>query len=182
MVQQGVYGNWTLTSASWLSDQHVCRPSGSLPERASLLHSGRRAHYFAGALRPRHRRPGPAAPPRLGHTAGRHRRPGTAPRQHPHPNRGAAAGQLGDQAGLAHPGLAPHQDDGRVSICGPPPGRLQELQLLDAANQGRARHTAAHLAGIIPRDRPEGNGSRTGPATKDRERLGADVWHLPDSG
>ena len=86
----------------------------------------------------------------------------TAPGQHPGPVGGAAARQLGDQAGLADAGLAPHQDDGRVSICGPPPGRLQELQLLDAADEGGARHAAAHLAGIIPRDRPEGNGGRTG--------------------
>jgi hypothetical protein len=49
-----------------------------------------------------------------------------AARQHPGPVGGAAAGQLGDQAGLADAGLAPHQDDGRFAIRGPPPGRLQE--------------------------------------------------------
>src|SRR5512132_2517449 len=47
--------------------------------------------------------------------------------------------QLGDQAGLADAGLAPHQDDGRFPICGPHPGRLQEPQLLDTADEGRAR-------------------------------------------
>ena len=93
----------------------------------------------------------------------------TAASQHPRPVIGAAARQLGDQARLADTGLAPHQDDGRVSICGPPPGRLQELQLLDAADEDRARHAAAHLAGIIPRDRPEGNGGRMESATKDGE-------------
>jgi hypothetical protein len=79
----------------------------------------------------------------------------TAPDQHPGPVDGAAAGQLGDQARLADTGFAPHQDDGRVSICGPPPGCLEGLELLDAADKGRARHAAAHLAGIIPRDRPD---------------------------
>jgi hypothetical protein len=78
--------------------------------------------------------------------------------QHPGPIRGAAGGQLGDQAGLAHPGLAPHQDDDRLAICGPPPGRLENLEFLDTANEGRARHAAAHLAAIIDRDPPERNG------------------------
>jgi hypothetical protein len=70
------------------------------------------------------------------------------------------AEQFGDQAGLADAGLAPHQDDGRFPICGPPSSRLESLKLLDAADKGRAVHTAAHLAGIIPRDRPERNGGR----------------------
>ena len=39
----------------------------------------------------------------------------------------AMARQLGAQAGLADTGLAPQQDDGRFSICGPHPGRLQDL-------------------------------------------------------
>jgi hypothetical protein len=60
---------------------------------------------------------------RQGGIADRH----TAPGQHPRLVGGAAAGQLGHQAGLAHTGLAPQQDDGRVSVCGPHPGRLQEL-------------------------------------------------------
>ena len=50
----------------------------------------------------------------------------TTPGQHRVPVRGASD-QLGDQAGLADAGLAPHQDDSRVSICGPPPGRLQSF-------------------------------------------------------
>ena len=114
----------------------------------------------------------------------------TAPDQHSRPLGSAAGRQLGDQAGLANTGLAPHQDDSRVSICGPPPGRLQELQLLDPADEGRAAHAAAHLAGIIARDRPEGNGGRTssatrcrmGSPTKDGEPPLACVWHMPDSG
>ena len=106
----------------------------------------------------------------------------TAAGQHPRPVGGAAGGQFGDQAGLADAGLAPHQDDGRVPICGPPPGRLEELELLDAADEGRARHAAAHLAGIIPRDRPERNGGRKEPATKDGEPASVGVWQVPDSG
>jgi hypothetical protein len=42
-------------------------------------------------------------------------------------------------------------------------------ELLDAPDEGRARHAAAHLAGIIPRDRPQGNGGRKEAATKDGE-------------
>jgi hypothetical protein len=106
----------------------------------------------------------------------------TAAHKHPGPIGGAAAGQLGDQAGLADAGLAPHQDDGRFPICGPSPGRLEGLELLDTANEGWARHAAAHLAGIIPRDRPEGNGGRKGSATKDGEQASAGVWQVPDSG
>jgi hypothetical protein len=102
--------------------------------------------------------------------------------EHPHPGAGAAAGAFRDQARLADTGLAPHQDDGRISVCGPLPGRLEELQLLCAADEGGARDAAAHLAGIIARDRPEGNGRRTRSATKDREQTSADVWQVPDSG
>jgi hypothetical protein len=98
---------------------------------------------------------------RQGAVADRH----TAPGQHPGPIRGACD-QLGDQAGLADTGLAPHQDDGRFAICGPPSGRLEGLELREAADEGGARHAAAHLAGIIARDRPEGNGGRTRPATR----------------
>jgi hypothetical protein len=36
-----------LRVASWLSEQRVCWPLGSLPGRPSPLHSGRTAHYFA---------------------------------------------------------------------------------------------------------------------------------------
>jgi hypothetical protein len=112
---------------------------------------------------------------RQGTIADRH----TAASQHPHPLGGAAARQLGDQTRLADTGFAPHQDDGRVGICGPPPGRLQELQLLHAADEDRARHATAHLAGIIPRDRPERNGGRMGGGD---ERWGAAtrlcMWHI----
>ena len=73
------------------------------------------------------------------------------------PSPRATGRQFSKQAGLADAGLAPHQDDGRLAICGPLPGRLEGLQFLDAADEGRARYAAAHLAGIIPRDRPEGN-------------------------
>jgi hypothetical protein len=55
-------------------------------------------------------------------------------------------------------------------------------KLLDAADEGRARHAAAHLAGIIPRDRPERNGARKEPATKDGEPVSIRVWQVPDSG
>ena len=102
--------------------------------------------------------------------------------QHPRPIRGATARQLRKQAGLADAGLAPYQDDGRIPICGPHPGRLQELQLLDTADQGRALHAVAHLAGIIPRDRPERNGGRKEPATKDGEAGDVGLWKVPDSG
>jgi hypothetical protein len=102
--------------------------------------------------------------------------------QHPGPVGGTAGGQLGNQAGLADTGLAPHQDDGRLTICGPHPGRLQDLELLDTANQGRALHAAAHLAAIIPRDRPERNGGRKEPAPKDGERMSVRVRQVPDSG
>jgi hypothetical protein len=57
---------------------------------------------------------------------------------------------------LPTPASPPHKDDGRVAACGPLSGRLEGLELLDAADEGRARHAAAHLAEIIPRDRPEG--------------------------
>jgi len=60
----------------------------------------------------------------------------------------------------------PHQDHGRLTICSPPPGRLEGLQLVDPADEGRARHAAAHLAGIIPRDRLKGNSARKEPATQ----------------
>jgi hypothetical protein len=40
---------------------------------------------------------------------------------------GAPSGEFGNQAGLADAGLAPHKDDGRLAICGPPPRRLQKL-------------------------------------------------------
>jgi hypothetical protein len=105
-----------------------------------------------------------------------------AAHEHPHPVGGAAAGALRDQARLADTGLAPHQDDGRISVCDPLPGRLEDLQLLDAADEGRARHAAAHLAGIIPRDRPEGNGARKESAARDGELLSVSVWQVPDSG
>ena len=78
--------------------------------------------------------------------------------QHPNPVGGTTGSQLSKQAGLAHPGLAPHQDDDRLAICGPPPGRLENLELLNTANEGRARYAAAHLAAIIDRDPPERNG------------------------
>jgi hypothetical protein len=97
---------------------------------------------------------------RIGQGAVAHRH--AAARQHPGPVGGATADQLGDQACLANPGLAPHQDDGRLGGCRPPPGRLKDLELLDAAHKGRAGHAAAHLAGIIPHARPEGNGGRVG--------------------
>ena len=86
----------------------------------------------------------------------------TATAQHPGPLGSAAGCHLGDQAGLADTGLAPHKDDGRYPICGPHSGRLQEFQLLDAAYEGRAAHAAFHLAGIIAPDRPEGNAGSTG--------------------
>jgi hypothetical protein len=82
--------------------------------------------------------------------------------QHPHPVVGAAARQLGDQARLSNTGFAPHEDDGRVAIRGPLPGRFEDAELLDTADQGGARRTTAHLAGIIARDRPEGNVGRSG--------------------
>jgi hypothetical protein len=69
----------------------------------------------------------------------------------------------------------PHQDDDRLGICGPPPGHLEGLQLLDPADEGRARHAATHLAGIIPRDRPQGNGGRKEAATKDGAPASANV-------
>jgi hypothetical protein len=74
--------------------------------------------------------------------------------------------QFGNQAGLADVGLAPQQDDGRLAICGSPPGRLKGLEYLDPADKGRARCAAAHLAGIIARDRPEGKACNTGSAPK----------------
>ena len=46
-------------------------------------------------------------------------------------------------------------------------GRLEGLELLDAADEGRARHAAAHLAEIIPCVRPKRNGGRKEAATKD---------------
>ena len=61
-------------------------------------------------------------------------------------------------------------------------GRVEELQLLDAANQGGARHAVAHLAGIIARDRPEGNGGRKEPAPRDGEPASAGVGQVPNSG
>jgi hypothetical protein len=51
----------------------------------------------------------------------------TAADKYPCPIGCAMARQLGAQAGLADTGLAPHPDDGRCSICGPHPGRLQDL-------------------------------------------------------
>ena len=97
------------------------------------------------------------------------------------PIAGAAARQLGNQARLADTGLAPHKDDGRFSICGPHPGRLQELELLDAADEGRAHDTAARLAGIIACDRPKRNGGGKEPATKHGGTGEAGVWQVPDS-
>jgi hypothetical protein len=102
--------------------------------------------------------------------------------QYSHPLDGATGRELHNQAGLADTGLAPHQDDGRFAICGPHPCRLEGLQLLDPANQGRARHAAAHLAAIIPRDPPERNGARKEPATKHWEQASAHVRQVPDSG
>ena len=95
---------------------------------------------------------------RQGAIADRH----TATGQHPGPLGGTAGRQLGDKSRLADAGFAPHQDDGRVSIRGPPCGRLEGLEFRDTADEGGARHAAAHLAGIIPRDRPEENGGPTG--------------------
>ena len=106
----------------------------------------------------------------------------TASGQHAGPVGSAAGGQLGHQASLAHTGLAPHQDDGRLAVCRPSQGRLEDMKLLDTADKGRAHHAAAHLAGIIPRDRPEGNDRRTRSATKAREWVSASIWNLPDSG
>ena len=42
-------------------------------------------------------------------------------------------------------------------------------ELLDAADEGRARHAAAHLAGIIPRDRPQG----TAAVRRQRPKMGS---------
>jgi hypothetical protein len=79
--------------------------------------------------------------------------------KHPGGGGGATSGQLGDQARLADAGFAPQQDDGRFAGCGPHPGRLEDIQLLDAADECRARHAAAHLAGIIAPALPQGNGA-----------------------
>jgi hypothetical protein len=106
------------------------------------------------------------APPRSAHTAGCRRRPARTPGQHAGPVGGAVGGQLGHQASLAHTGLAPHEDDGRLAVRRPYQGRLKDTKLLDTADKGRAHHAAAHLARIIPHDRSEGNGRRTGSATK----------------
>jgi hypothetical protein len=43
-------------------------------------------------------------------------------------------------------------------------------------------HAVAHLAGIIPRDRPERNDGSKGPATKDGEAGDVGLWKVPDSG
>jgi hypothetical protein len=43
------------------------------------------------------------------------------------------------------------------------------VELLDTADEGRARHAAAHLAVIIARDRPEGNDGSKEPAPRDGE-------------
>src|SRR5829696_4738937 len=90
---------------------------------------------------------------------------------------------------LPTPASPPDQDDGRFGICGPPPGGLEGLELLDAADEGGARHAAAHLAGIIARDRPEGNGGRKEPPANDGEPVAfarrqqaanaAGTWHSP---
>jgi len=56
------------------------------------------------------------------------------------------------------------------------------MQFLDAADEGRALHAVAHLAGIIPRDRRERNDGSKDPATKDREAGDAGLWKVPDSG
>jgi hypothetical protein len=75
---------------------------------------------------------------------------------------GAAAFQLGDQARLTHPSLAPQQDHGRFGVGGPHPGGLKGSQFLDAADEGGARHAAAHLGGIITSARPEESGAGSG--------------------
>jgi hypothetical protein len=115
---------------------------------------------------------------RQGAVADRHAAAG----EHPGSVGGTADLQLSDQACFADAGFAPHEDDGRFGGCGPPPGRIEGLELLDPADEGGARHTAAHLAGIIPRQRREGNGGAKGWATRDGEHAGADLWQMPDSG
>jgi hypothetical protein len=113
-----------------------------------------------------------------GHHADRH----TAPDQHPGPLGGTAGRQFGDKAGLADTGLAPHQDDSRVSICGPPPGRIQEFQLLDAADEvglatrppispGLSLVTGQRETAAVRGRRPKMGSSR-----------GVQLWHMPDSG
>jgi hypothetical protein len=102
--------------------------------------------------------------------------------QHPGPVAGATGDQLGDEACLADTGLAPHQDDSRLGGCRPPPGRLEDPELPDAADEDRACHATAHLAEIIPRARPEWNGGRIGQRPKIWIQAALNVWHLPDSG
>jgi hypothetical protein len=83
---------------------------------------------------------------RQGAVANRH----TAARQNPNPTRAAAGDQLGDQACLTDAGLTPHQNDSRLAVCSPHLCRFEKRELLSTADEGRARHPAAHLAGIIP--------------------------------
>jgi polyisoprenoid-binding protein YceI len=58
---------------------------------------------------------------------------------------------------------------------------FERLQPLDTADQGRAHYAAAHLAGIITCDRPQGKRGRKEPATKDGESASALVWQVADS-
>jgi hypothetical protein len=84
-----------------------------------------------------------AGPPAVGrHAAGD---------QQPGPVGGAAARQLSTQACLADASLAPHQDDGRFAICGPPSDRVEGLEFLDTADESQARHAAAISPGSSPR-------------------------------
>jgi len=115
-----------------------------------------------------------AGPPAVGRHA--------AADQHPGPVGGAAARQLSNQACLADASLAPHQDDGRFAIYGPPSDRVEGLELLDTADESQARHAAAHLAGIILCDRSEGSAGRRGRRPKDGEPASAEVGTVPDSG
>ena len=69
-------------------------------------------------------------------------------------------GQLGKQSSLPPPASSPSPRHGQLGIYCRFPCRLEGLELLDAADKGRVRHAAAHLAGIIPPFRLEGNGRR----------------------
>jgi len=80
------------------------------------------------------------------------------PGQHGEPRVGRLPGQLGDQAGLAHAGLARDDREARLAVGGSPQQRGQRLDLLAPPDEDRALDQLAHiLHGATP-----GPGAGTG--------------------
>ena len=192
-VLQNQHQRALLAQAPEQAEQHLEQASlGSLAWRAGGL------RLPQGGQQPGQLGPGGAG--QLAHAPGaqlgeqdpqrlHHRRKGqatftdwhTPAAQHARSIGAAAPDQLGDQARLAHAGLAPQQDDSRLAVRRPHPGHLKSAQLLDAADKGRAGHAAAHLAPIIASFRAEGNRRVSGRRPQMGRWTRHNLRRMPDS-